>query len=237
MKKIILCIVVCLIGVVSYAQNDVAGKPQNLLDKIDRPVVVRDRLVFDIYHSFWMGTPSQGNFKKFNPGFNVAVLWDFLTPKKGPVSFGLGLGFTYYTQFSNCVLKMDKEADAMKYYLIPDNIDYKLNRVSYVNCHIPFEIRYRHSSGFKIGVGINVGLVAGMSHRYKGDDFNGVEGDFLNYKNKDFYYKQKFSADVYLRMGWKAFGVFYSYQLNKVFDEGKGPKIYPMSVGVSISLF
>src|SRR5574344_691107 len=236
MKKISLSLLICLFCAVNFAQNDAPLDENKTIKqdkkKIDAPVIVRDRLVFDLYHTIWLGTPSQGNFNKFNPGFNVSAMWDFLTPKKGPVSFGLGLGFSYYTQFSNCVLKADKEEDVMKYFLIPDNIDYDLNRVSYVNCHIPFEIRYRHSCGFKVSVGINVGLVAGLSHRYKGADFNGVDGDVLNYKNKDFYHTEKFSADVFMRMGWKEFAVFYSYQINKVFEEGKGPSMNNMSVGL-----
>ena len=36
---------------------------------------------------------------------------------------------------------------------------------------------------------------------------------------------------------WKEFAVFYSYQINKVFEEGKGPSMNNMSVGLSISLF
>lgn len=239
MKKIVFLIAICGAFLTMSAQSHqpAADSDKDNGGKKQKVEVIRDRLNFDIFHTFWMGTPAQGNFKKFNPGFNVAAMWDFKIPQTPVLSFGLGLGFTYYTQYSNCIMKYDRENDLNKYFIIPENIEYKYSRMSYMNCHIPFEIRYRHSCGFKLSVGIHVGLVAGFAHRYKGDNYNGVEDEYLNYKNRDFYNKQKFSADVYLRMGWKAIGVFYSYQLNQVFDAGKGPKLNPMSLGISVSLF
>lgn len=225
-----------MLAVGATAQNPSTPTKEEL-KKREKVVVVRDRLNFDIFHSFWLGTPASGDFNKFNPGFGVSAMWDFKVPQTPALSFGLGVGCTLYTQFSNCIMAYDRAEEINKFYIIPDNIDYKISRVSTINCHIPFEIRYRHTSGFKLSAGIHVGIVAGFAHRYKGDNFNGVEDEYLNYKNRDFYNKQKFSADVYMRIGWKAFGVFYSYQLNKVFDAGKGPKMNPMSLGLSISLF
>lgn len=214
-------------------------KPAKKASKWDpnQIVVVRDRLNFDIFHSFWMGTPKEGEFMKFNPGFNVSAMWDFKMPQNKSLSFGLGVGFSLYTQYSNCILKYDYESQLNKYYIMPSDTIYKKCRMTYSNVHIPFEIRYRHPCGFKFSVGVHVGLVTGLAHKYKGDDWvNGGDRN-LHYKNRDFYDKQRFSADVYMRMGWKAFAVFYSYQLNRVFDDGKGPKMNPMSVGLSISLF
>lgn len=203
----------------------------------DKLLVVRDRLTFDIYHTFWMGTPTQGDFKKFNPGFNVSAMWDFMLPQTRAISFGLGLGFTYNTQYSNCLLQYNSTTDITKYFVLPSSIEYKSSRMVYTHCNIPIEIRYRHCSGVKFSLGIRVGMVTGISHRYKGPDYDGTEGVKLNYKNKDFHNMSKFCADIYARVGWKAFGVYYSYQLNKVFENGKGPSLNPMNLGISISLF
>lgn len=244
MKKLIIITLLFAWFSTIYAQTEPTEQPtkkdkENTEKEAtqDKPLVVRDRLIFDIYHSFWMGMPAQGNFMKFNPGFNVSAMWDFMLPQNKSISFGLGLGFTYYTQYSDCIIKYVRENDVNRYFILPDDLKYKYSRVSYMNCNIPIEIRYRHKSGFKIDFGVHVGLVAGFAHRYKGDNYNGIEDEFLNYKNRDFYNKQKFSADVYLRMGWKSFGIYYSYQLNKVFDVGKGPAMNPMSLGISIALF
>ena len=247
MKKSLLFILLFALLTAGYAQNDTpsqSGEPAESTvekpvkpEKNYKPLVVRDRLVFDIYHSFWMGTPSQGDFLKFDPGFNVSAMWDFILPQAKSLSFGLGLGFTYYTQYSDCMFKYNRSKDISQYYILPEDLEYKHSRLAYMNVNIPIEIRYRHPCGFKIDVGVHVGLVAGLSYKYKGPHYNGVDGDYLNYKDLDFYNKQKFSADVYIRMGWKAFGVYYSYQLNKVFEADKGPAMNPMSLGISIALF
>lgn len=241
MKRITFTIVFLLSTFCVLAQNATEHK-NNQKDSIKRhiiekPVIIRDRLTFDIFHSFWIGAPSQGNFKKFNPGFNVTAMWDFTLPQQSSISFGLGLGFSYFSQYSNCLLQYDYQTGINTYYIIPENIKYKTNRIVYTNCNLPIEIRYRHRCGFKFSVGIHVGLVSGLAHRYKGPNYDGTTDVTLNYKNRDFYDKTKFSADVYARIGWKAIGVYYSYQLNKVFASGKGPNINPMSVGISISLF
>lgn len=247
MKKSLLFILLFALLSAGHAQNDTSSQSSEPAEstvekpvkpeKNYKPLVVRDRLVFDIYHSFWMGTPSQGNFMKFDPGFNVSAMWDFILPQAKSLSFGLGLGFTYYTQYSDCMFKYNRSKDISQYYILPEDLEYKHSRLAYMNVNIPIEIRYRHPCGFKIDVGVHVGLVAGLSYKYKGPHYNGVDGDYLNYKDLDFYNKQKFSADVYIRMGWKAFGVYYSYQLNKVFETGKGPAMNPMSLGISIALF
>ena len=232
-KLLIIALSLCLCAGV-MAQNDTT---LNKIKEIAKVEVVRDRLVFDIYHSFWMGVPSQGNFMKFDPGFNISALWDFKLPQSKHISFGLGVGVTYYSQYSNCMIKYDKDADITKYYLLPESIKYKHSRMSHINCNIPIEIRFRHACGFKFDLGVHVGVVAGFAYRYKGPHYNGVEDEYLNYKDRNFYNKEKFSADVFIRTGWKSFGVYCSYQMTNIFKDGKGPKMHPLSVGISISLF
>jgi hypothetical protein len=201
--------------------------------------VFRDRLIVDVFHSFWMNVPTNVS-QKFNPGFNVAVLWDFKANKKSPISFGLGVGCTYHTQFSNAHLKYDNRTQLTKYFLLPEAITHKdslkLNRMTYISCNIPLEFRYRHKNGFKFTVGVRLGLVAEISQRYKGKDVEGNHTDenFKYFLSND---RQKVNFDVYMRCGWKFVGVYYSYQVNKLFNEGKGPAVNPMSVGISLSLF
>lgn len=199
----------------------------------------RDRLVLDIYHSMWFHVPSNIT-QKFNPGFNIAILWDFKTTKKSPISFGLGIGCTYHTQFSNAQLRYDQKSDITKYYILPEIISQKdsmkLNKMNYISCNIPLEFRYRHKNGFKLTVGVRLGLVAEISQRFKGKNIQD------NYTNENYKYflktgRQNINFDVYIRCGWKFVGFYYSYQVNKLFNEGKGPAVNPISLGISLSLF
>jgi len=199
--------------------------------------VFRDRLIVDVFHSFWFHVPTNVSHK-FNPGFNVAVLWDFKTSKKSPISFGLGIGCTYHTQFSNAQLRYDKTTNLTKYYILPTVItdSMKLNRMTYISCNIPLEFRYRHSNGFKITVGGRLGLAVEISQRFKGKDYetNYIEENYKHFLTAN---RQKVNFDIYVRCGWKFVAVYYAYQVNRLFNEGRGPAVNPMSVGISLSLF
>lgn len=224
-----------------FAQHD-----DNVIEKKVTPVkkekveIFRDRLIVDVFHSFWLGVPNKVNNNKLNPGFNVAALWDFKTKKKSPISFGLGLGCVFQTQFTDAQIRYDNVSNLTKYYLLPSTLQskdsVKLNRVTYINANIPLEFRYRHKSGFKLTIGARLGLVCELSQRYKGNDITG-DGVSDNYKYFIKENRQKINFDVYMRAGWKFAGIYFSYQVNKLFDEGKGPAINPISFGISLSLF
>lgn len=248
-RKLIALFLIFATCVCAYSQESqdttAQGKKQKLKEKVEKALnpngdekveIVRDRLNIDVYHSFWMGMPQEVKHMKFDPGFSVSILWDFRLPNKSPISFGVGLGFSYYSQFTNSLLKIS-DGWIMKYYVINEDIKYKLNRINYMNCNLPIEFRYRHKkSGFKFSVGVRVGLVAEVSQNYKGSDPEGGTMDRW-YKSREIYNTQNISVEAYTRIGWKAFAVFYGVQLNKVFTDGKGPAIFPMSLGISISPF
>ncbi|MBQ9435211.1 MAG: outer membrane beta-barrel protein [Bacteroidales bacterium] len=240
LRNFILIISVVTLTLSLNAQTDNSPKAEknksteNPAEK--KPEIIRDRLMVDLFHAFWLGMPKEVSSMKFNPGFNVTALWDFKLPNNSPLSFGLGVGFSYYSQFTNALFKSEDQ-DIMKYYIIPDGIKYKVNRVTYTNVHIPIEFRYRNPHNkFKVSIGARVGLVTRISHRYRGDDPSGSELS-VNYKSFEVFHKQKYNVDVIFRMGWNCVGFYASYQINKLFESGKGPAINPITVGLTWSLF
>lgn len=201
---------------------------------------VKDRFMVDFYSSLWMNVPKDVSMENngFNEGFNFSWLWDFKTGKKSPISFGLGIGVNYYTMYTNSLLKMDYENDIAKFYILPDDIEeYKRCRLSYTNVNIPFEIRYRHSCGFKLNIGVRVGMMADLRFNYKGDDLTELKDVTMNYIEKGFLNKQKFTFEVTLKTGWKWFGINASCHVSKLFEKEKGPQMYPVSLGITLSLF
>lgn len=228
-----------LLVVLFFFSINLSGQTQteNKEKKTTKPIYVRDRFMVDILHTFWVKAPKSINPQKFNPGFNISAMWDFKLPNKSPLSFGLGLGFTYYTQFSEAMLKANTaNSNVMEYHIIADEIKYSLNRTSFTNINIPLEFRYRHASGFKISAGVRLGLTTGISYRYKGSDPAGT-GKKMNYKSYEIYNKEKYNFDVYIRTGWKVVGVYACYQITSPFQSAKGPQMNPFSVGLTVNFF
>ena len=205
-------------------------------DTVDEPIVVfRDRLIMDIYHTFWMNMPTEVTHMKFDPGFTVSAIWDFKIKQK-PIAVGLGVGVSYYTQYSNALLRFDQSSGYMKYYVLPEDVKYNVLKMNYLNVNIPLEFRYRHPNGFKFSVGVRAGLICEISQKYKGND-PAVPADTAMYKNLLIKNKMKYNIDVYTRIGWKFVDLYYCFQPTPLFADSKGPKIYPMSLGISLSIF
>ena len=108
--------------------------------------------------------------------------------------------------------------------------------MNYLNVNIPLEFRYRPPNGFKFTVGARAGLICEISQKYKCSD-PAIPADTAMYKNLLVKNKMKYNIDVYARIGWKFVNVYYSFQPTPLFANNKGPKIYPMSVGISLSIF
>ena len=135
-------------------------------DTAEEPLVVfRDRFVMDVYHTFWMGMPVEVQHMKFDPGVNFSAIWDFKIKKK-PLAIGLGIGVSYYTQYSNALLQYDKANDLMKYYVLPEGVEYNHISMNYVSVNVPVEFRYRHPNGFKFTIGARAGWVALINQDY-----------------------------------------------------------------------
>ncbi|MBR4919633.1 MAG: outer membrane beta-barrel protein [Bacteroidales bacterium] len=237
MKRIIAIALVCILALQTVQSQtiDTLNAGNVNAQKEQKPMVFRDRLIMDIYHTFWMNMPTEVTHLKFDPGFTISAIWDFKIKEK-PIAIGLGVGVSYYTQYSNALLQYDQEDDIMRYYVLSENVKYKLLKMNYLNVNIPLEFRYRNSNGFKFSVGARVGLICEVSQKYKGQDPLTVS-DTAMYKNLHIENKMKYNVDVYARIGWKFINAYYSFQPTPLFTVGKGPKICPMSVGISLSIF
>ena len=237
MKRVFSTVILLLLCASSFVTAQTVKTPYTTPKDTaeEKPVVFRDRLIMDIYHTFWMNMPTEVAHMKFDPGFTVSAIWDFKIKNK-PIAIGLGVGVTYNTQYSNALLQYDQVSGDMKYYILPEDIKYNLLKMNYLNVNIPLEFRYRHPNGFKFSVGVRAGLIAEISQKYKGDD-PANPSDTLRFKNLNFQNKMKYNIDVYARIGWKFVNIYYCFQPTPLFADSKGPKITPMSLGFSLSLF
>jgi hypothetical protein len=83
-------------------------------------------------------------------------------------------------------------------------------------------------SSFRIGLGPYIGYRVGSHSKvvYKED------GDREKDKERDNFYLNNFRYGARLQLGYRTTDVFFNYDLNELFSEGKGPKLNAFSFGI-----
>jgi hypothetical protein len=154
-----------------------------------------------------------------------------------------GLGVSWYNfKFENDAMLMDKTDDGVVFTPdLRDDIDHIKSKltVSYINASlvpiIDFGDHSRkprmwdgYNSAFRIGVGPYVGYRIGSHAKvvYK------EEGDRERDKNRDSFYLNNFRYGARLQLGFRSTDLFFNYDLNELFVDGKGPKLNAFSFGV-----
>lgn len=258
MKKIAVITILIALCFNTFSQNDsiqtkkskkAIKATKSATTTANKPVLFKDRIVLDFMSSYWFGmnTESTKQFfvysptasdpikaKNMNFGFNGAIIFDIPIKRNSPFSFGLGLGVSNYNLYSNGIFGIGQNYTTIM-SPIPNYIDtIRKNKLSYTNLHIPIEFRFRHKSGFKLAVGVRVGVTVDLHSKYFGPALNGSQDKDL-FKDYKIVNRTKIPVEVTFRTGWKFVGISASYMLTKLFESGKGPQICPFSVGISLS--
>lgn len=153
-----------------------------------------------------------------------------------------GLGLNWYTfKFENNNTLIVKNDDGVVFMDDPradvDFVKSKLS-VSFIQASlipvIDFNDRYRkhrfwdgHKDSFRIGIGPYAGYrISSHSKMVYRDD--GRERD----KNKDSFHLNNFRYGVRLQVGYRSTDLFFNYDMNELFKEGKGPAVNALSFGL-----
>ncbi len=230
MKKFLLIIATLIIIVSSIDLN-----AQVLSESAKRKVTVG----VDVFADIWIYKneepyiPEGFRIRTINQGATVFVMYN-LALGESLNSFSIGLAIRSHNLYSNSVIT-DIKADTIKYERIPDNIDYRKSKINPVYIDLPIEFKFRTEKGFKVGIGLKAGYLIDSKEKYKGNR----PGDNQNVKTKtkDIYQMEKFVFGATFRIGYKWVSAFASYQFTKIFRQGRGPEMYPVSVGITITPF
>jgi hypothetical protein len=130
-------------------------------------------------------------------------------------------------------------------------ISYKNNKLTVVYIDIPVEIRFRtknEGQKFKFALGFKVGYMISSHTKYNGNDIRYNYHDNAATQGWDLLSDQKIKAKYYkvpniesyrlgptLRIGWGWVNLSAYYSLSSLFKKDKGPDMYPISVGLTIT--
>ncbi|MDR1792147.1 MAG: hypothetical protein LBR36_01685 [Bacteroidales bacterium] len=205
-------------------------------------LLFKDRVFVDIFSSYWLGVDKDITQKVVNMGCNAAIMFDIPVKKGKPFSFGLGVGVTNQNLHSDALWKIDN-ADGGKTIAqecpVADSA-FKSN-LSFTYVHIPLEFRFFHKSGFKMSVGVRVGLMADIHSKYFGpyihEDGTVSTDEKQQIKDYNIPNRTKIPIEVTFRTGWKFVSLNASYMITPMFKKGDGPQVHPISFGITINIY
>ena len=180
----------------------------------------------------------------------VALNWNHITFVTGALYLDWGGGLTWYNyKFENAATRLDPSGGELNFVEdlnINSAIKSKL-KVTYLNfTAVPMfdfgrgkrlvrvyeedDVRVAVSSrrGFRIGVGPYVGLRLSNKAKYIFKDDDGRE----KVKDKGGFFLNDFRYGLRLQMGINGFDMFMNYDFNDLFEDGSGPQLNPISIGV-----
>lgn len=108
-------------------------------------------------------------------------------------------------------------------------------RTTWIN--VPLLLEFNTSLEQKRSFHISAGLVGGFNlesmykQKYKQD------GERFKNSTKNSFNVEPFRVEGMVRLGYGAFNMFASVQLNELFESGTGPEIYPFTVGLTLAAF
>ncbi len=195
-----------------------------------------DMLMINLNSSFLLGSKGLFEQKFFSHGYDVALMYDHFLPRS-PMSIGIGLGLSHMRIYSNAeVVWVDSnETNFHAFNVLPFDTTYKRSAFNLNYLEIPAELRYRSKPNekghpWKISIGAKVGFKINTRQLF-------VDAQGYRYTSTRFPNAARVRGTATFRAGYGKFSIYGAYQFTPLFHEGQGTELYPLSVGVSLSLF
>lgn len=166
--------------------------------------------------------------KKHNVGFvtGLGTEWNNYELKNNVRLTPQGGSFVYNTQTAY--------NENYTWGYIDTNLTYSKNRFKtwFINAPLLFEINTGDNPkrAFHISTGAILGYNLQTKMKYK---YN-LNGEDKKEKDRDEFNTNPFRVSLTTRVGYGWFNVFATYSLTPLFESGKGPELYPFTIGVTL---
>ena len=148
------------------------------------------------------------------------------------ITTGLGFSFTSVAFKDNYVLSYD--ADTLT-GAIDSVYSYSKNKLKATYLTMPLLLEFNTSNDPNKSFYLATGVVGGVRIASKVKTVGEFDGKEFKQKRKGTYGLNSFKLDATARLGYKDFGVFASYSLLPLFDNGVTTEAYPLSFGLSLN--
>ncbi|MBE0639843.1 MAG: PorT family protein [Bacteroidales bacterium] len=226
MKKAILIIAILITGIEGFSQSPTTSTRKKF------------STIIDVFTDINVNIPDSVDTRFFNLGANFSGLYDYRFGESD-YSFAFGIGIGSHNFYNNCFVVVDTlgVSEFQRIKTLYPGTNYDKNKISYTYFDIPLEFRLRTKKEIRAALGFKFGFLIDTHSKYKGDDYLYETNDQLLVKFKDVDNIQDLRYGITARVGWKFINLTGFYSLSKVFENQKGPDMYPISVGISLMPF
>ncbi|MCB9188439.1 MAG: PorT family protein [Flavobacteriales bacterium] len=194
-----------------------------------------DHVVIDLNHDRFQALPIGITQSYFSLGVDAYMFHDHPMNKKGTLAWALGVGYSGMNVHHNGQFIYQVEGENVTTHLLPypDGLNVKKNKISLNYVEIPFELRIRtmnHSieernvANFRFYLGFKGGVLVNSHTKYRDEESKVKVYDIDNLL--------LYRYGPTLRIGFKKLSFHAFYSMTSIFEEGKGPELYPFSVGL-----
>lgn len=229
MMKQLLIILLCIFSLNGFTQV------------VDEETKKKFTIGLDVFTDLWQDTPPETELEisTINPGVNIFGTYNYMFGNSN-VSLSPGLGLGIHNMFNKSFI--ETTAESSEFVLIKDSIDsekydVKKSKLVVTYLDIPIELRYKSKDGFRLAAGFKFGFLIHSHTKYKGGDFLGETQDLVKYKKGKIAFLAKNRYGFMARIGYKWLNLWGYYQLSTLFEEGSGPEMYPISLGLTLIPF
>jgi len=228
LKKIVFSISIVMLS--AFILSPFKGQAQ----VVNETTKKRVSFAIGLFSDIWLNTPDGMKTRTINQGVHVNGMYNMPFGKSN-LSFAIGLGISVHNLYWNYMFQ--GENDSLQFVKIPDSIGYKRSKLTLPYIEIPIEFRLKTKSKVAVGIGFKVGYMVYAHSKWVGDDYLFNTANTLKASFKDTKNIEKFAYGPTLRVGYKWFHLYGYYQLSGLFTNGKGPEMYPISVGFLLMPF
>lgn len=194
-----------------------------------RPPTGQDRFIFDFQTANFLVAPDSLSVKGYSPGVNAFIMYDYPFSEKSIFSFAWGYGFSSFNIHHNGTFVEDS-LENTQFIPFESSVEYKKNKLSINYVEIPLELRIRTRGlrQFKLTVGGKIGYAVNIHTKIKNED-----GKFKAYQVPNL---DRLRYGLHGAIGAGRVMLYGFYGLSELFNEGKGPEMVPITLGLRFNL-
>lgn len=157
---------------------------------------------------------------------------------KEHVGIGTGLGLTYRSLGFSDNISLLANSDSTYAVDVPDSLyTFDRNKLRGTYIRVPVLLEFNTSRIPSKNFHVSVGAIGGLRIGSITKQIYDFEGQKYTDRVKDDFNLSPLTLDATARVGYRWVNLWATYSLTPLFENGKGPEVYPLTVGLSFSIF